>query len=72
MSGELVVAVLSEAWQKFNGFPVARQPEIAAWVKRRVDGIRAGHGMPPTAKASPAKSMEQPPSWYEREPGEEG
>jgi hypothetical protein len=38
----LIVAVLSEAWHKFDGFALERQPEIARWVQRRVEDIRAG------------------------------
>ena len=37
MSGELVTAVLSEAYRRFNGFPADRQQEIALWVRRRVE-----------------------------------
>jgi len=67
MSAELVIAALNEAWEKFPNFPKEQQPEIARWVKRRVDGVRAGvPAMQKTAEPSAA------PNWYEREPGEEG
>lgn len=66
MSGELVTAVLSEAFNRFGGFPASRQREISAWIRQRVQDIREGKDTaPPTVEPFA-------PSWYEpveREPG---
>jgi hypothetical protein len=74
MSGELVTAVLSEAWHKFGGFPVAQQGEIAQWVHRRVRAIQ--EGAPRAIDIAPVLprpfTATAAPTWYEREPGEEG
>jgi len=77
MSGELVTAVLSEAWHKFGGFPVEQQAEIALWVRRRCEAIKRGDN-----SEAPASKPKMLRSWYEkpdvvvqtdflREPGDE-
>ena len=71
MSGELVTAVLSEAYRRFNGFPADRQQEIALWVRRRVEAIKSGASVPSVVPDKP-RMLDR--SWYdapEREPGDE-
>ena len=69
MSGELIVAVLSEALHHFGSITPANQREVSQWVQRRVMEIKTGQASPTVAHPSLPRSVER--SWYEREPGED-
>lgn len=69
----LVYGVLCEAFKEFGRPTPENSADIAAWVKTRVEEIKAVHG-PGEGEAEMRKQQREwqraPESWFEKESGE--
>ena len=69
-NSDRIIAALNEAWIHFGRFTDENNTEVVEWMQAR---LRETGNQPVVVVPSVLpRPMTQPPSWYERQPGEEG
>ena len=69
-NSDRIIAALNEAWIHFGRFTPENEMEVVYWIKCRL--VETGNN--PIMAVPPVlpRPMTEAPSWYDREPGEEG